>query len=113
MNNKTYSKLEAERVHKEKKKHIEELGKLYTHTTGAEHSDPERLFNRLEILERQAHRHTTHLCNGTKYIGWHEAKLEEEIPNKVRDLFGGKLPINFGVNHDPRGHALKLFPPGE
>ena len=40
-----------------------------------------------------------------------QAKLEKEIPDKVKDLFGGKLPINFGINHDPRGCALKLFPP--
>ena len=111
MDNETYNKLEAERVQKEKKRHIEELGKLYAHTTGAEHSDPEELFSRLEVLEKQASRHSEHLCNGTKYIGWHEAKLEKEIPDKVKDLFGGKLPINFGINHDPRGCALKLFPP--
>ena len=91
--------------------HVEELSKLYKHTCGRKNQNPHKLFRRLRRLENKAHTITLALCNDSETDETQADKDLAEIRNKVRALFGGKLPQNFGINHDPRGWALKLFPP--
>jgi hypothetical protein len=56
-------------------------------------------------LERKAHRAAENYCNLPDYD---YDKAELRIENRVKELFGGKLPEGFFINGDPRGAALKI-----
>lgn len=90
--------------------HLTELGKLYEATCGRKCQNLEKLFRALRKLENKVSRIMENYCNADIEIDSVE-KSVSEARQKVRLLFGNKLPKNFGINWDPRGYALKLFPP--
>lgn len=64
-------------------------------------------YHQLKKIERVARYWTIQASN----IPIERETLEkkwEAIEDRVRSVFGGKLPQGFFINKDPRGHALKI-----
>lgn len=72
---------------------------------GAE--DGVEAYNKLISLEKRAHKLAEDDCN----FGVPEEEYDkraERIKSQVAKIFGGKLPMGFFINGDPRGFALKI-----
>ena len=62
-------------------------------------------YNQLRKFEINAHKLAENGCN----FGVEEsARREYKITKEVEKVFGGKLPMGFFINGDPRGYALKI-----
>lgn len=64
-------------------------------------------YNKLRSIEKRAHKVAEDDCN----FGIEESEYEkrmDKIRAEVKKVFGGKLPIGFFINGDPRGYALKI-----
>lgn len=62
--------------------------------------------DQLQELEEMAHKTAEQECNGE--VSEEEAnKVYMQVETLIGDLFGG-VPLNFFINTDPRGYALKL-----
>lgn len=91
---------------------------------GVKKADGKKLSVALLKIERVAHQAAEAYCNGEyfeiinkdgiaegfNFAGDENAwdRLETIIGNKVKPLFGGKLPPFFDINGDARGYALKI-----
>lgn len=74
-------------------------------------ADGLKMWRKLRRLEAEASAIALHYCNGTG--GIHTENIEEKtapIREKIRAVFGGKLPAGFRINYDARGYALKIDP---
>lgn len=65
------------------------------------------MYLRLRSIEKEATRLTTAECNGETTEQASERK-RASIENRIKEVFGGKLPTGFFINGDPRGYALKI-----
>lgn len=67
------------------------------------------VWRKLRRIEARASNYATRLCDGPEISEADQDRIEREITDAVRNVFG-YLPQGFFVNRDPRGYALKLQP---
>ena len=97
-----------EHVTRWRNNHFAALASLHANPTTV---DGQSMWRKLRRLESEASAIAVHYCNGTG--GVTTGNIEEKaapIVEKVRAVFGGKLPAGFRVNYDARGYALKIDP---
>jgi len=80
--------------------HVKELERL-----GAE--DGVEAYNSLLKIEKRAHKLAQDMCN-IEVPEKIQEKRSAAIHLQVSKVFGGKSPMGFFINYDPRGYALKI-----
>lgn len=80
---------------------------------GLKKADGKKLSVALLKIEREAHKTAEWYCNGKDDFGNPYGSEDfdgacQDYKLRVKNLFGGKLPMGFFVNGDPRGCALKI-----
>ena len=65
-------------------------------------------YDKLFRLETKAHRLAEDLCNWLDTESEESDKRSAQIHKAVAKIFGGKTPMGFFINYDPRGYSLKI-----